>query len=245
MNVTWLKTFACAFALAIALLILLAAPGSAHAQSFCASDGQPQPTQLLERFINADCATCWQDAATPRAEQGQLALDWVLLGSQGEAAPLSAVATRDAAQRLSALQLETPSGSDARRSAVRALPASSLRVAHGLPVTGYVGASIALTPGTTAANAHQWTAWLALVETLPKGTEGSPVARNLVRNTFKANWDGREQLSKTERLRFIEQRSMGLPEGMDSSRLRVVGWIEDETGQMRAAAASRCVSAKR
>ena len=244
MNATWLKTFAGAPGLAMAVLTLLAAPHSVRAQSFCASDGQPQPTQLLERFINADCATCWQDAATPRAAQGQLALDWVLLGSQGEAAPLSAVATRDAAQRLSALGLTTPGNVLARRSDVRALPGAKLRVAHGLPVTGYVGASIALTPGTTAANAHQWTAWLALVETLPKGTEGSPVARNLVRNTFKANWDGREQLSKTERLHFIEQRSMGLPEGMDSSRLRVVGWIEDETGQMRAAAASRCLPAK-
>lgn len=244
MNVTWLKTFACAFALAIALLILLAASGSAHAQSFCASDGQPQPTQLLERFINADCATCWQDAATPRAAQGQLALDWVLPGSQGEAAALSAVATRDAAQRLSALQLTTPGNVAARRSEVRALPGAKLRVAHGLPVTGYVGASIALTPDRDAAEDQPWTAWLALVEALPKGIEGSPVARNLVRNTFKANWDGSKQLSKTERLRFIEQRSMGLPEGMDSSRVRVIGWIEDETGQLRAAAASSCLPAK-
>ena len=240
-----LKTFASASALAIALLILLAAPGSAHAQSFCASDGQPQVTQLLERFISADCASCWQDPATPKAAAGQLALDWVLPGSGGEAAPLSAVATRDAAQRLEALKQAMRGESNARRSAVRALPGAKLRVAHGLPVTGYVGASIALTPGTTAAHAHQWTAWLALVETLPKGTEGSLVARNLVRNTFKANWDGRKMLLETELMRFIEQRSMGLPEGVDTSRLRVIGWIEDETGQVRAAAASRCMPAQR
>ena len=245
MNASWLKTFAGASASAIALLILLAVPGSAQAQSFCASDGQPQPTQLLERFINADCATCWQDATTPKTVQGQLALDWVLPGSQGEAAALSAVATRDAAQRLSALGLTKPDNVLARRSDVRALPGAKLRVAHGLPVTGYIGASIALTSGRDVAEYQPWTAWLALVEALPKGTEGSPLARNLVRNTFKANWDGRKQLSKTERLRFIEQRSMGLPEGVDTSRLRVIGWIEDETGQVRAAAASRCAPAPR
>ena len=52
-------------------------------------------------------------------------------------------------------------------------------------------------------------------------------------------------LLKTERMRFIEQRSMGLPEGVDTNRLRVIGWIEDETGQVRAAAASRCMPAQR
>jgi hypothetical protein len=233
----------CAPLLGSLLLALLPGPG-AHAQSFCASDGQPQPTQLLERFINADCASCWQDAASPPVTPGQLALDWVLPGSQGDDAPLSAVATRDAAQRRGALQLATPSKSDVRLSAVRSLPGASLRVAHGLPVSGYIGASISLTPAANAAPAHQWTAWLALVETLPKGTEGSPVARNLVRNTFKASWDGRKQLSKTERPRFIEQRSMGLPEGMDTRRLRVIGWIEDETGEVWAAAASHCLPAR-
>ena len=245
MNRLWLYARNFALLLAVVMLALLASPGKVHAQSFCASDGQPQPTQLLERFIDADCASCWQDAATPQAASGQLALDWVLPGSRGDDAPLSAVATRDAAQRLAAVTQIMRGESGARRSDVRALPGAKLRVAHGLPVTGYIGASIALTPSMHAADAHQWTAWLALVETLPKGTEGSPVARNLVKNTFKASWDGRKQLSKTERLRFIEQRSMGLPEGLDTRRLRVIGWIEDETGQVRAAAASRCVAAQR
>ena len=40
--------------LAVVMLAPLASLGVAHAQSFCASDGQPQPTQLLERFISAD-----------------------------------------------------------------------------------------------------------------------------------------------------------------------------------------------
>ena len=46
---------------------LLALSSNLHAQSFCASDGQPRPLQLMERFINADCETCWTDPATPKA----------------------------------------------------------------------------------------------------------------------------------------------------------------------------------
>ena len=228
-----------------ALLLAMLPFDAVQAQSVCSSDGQPQPVQLLERFINADCATCWQDAATPKPARGQIALDWVVPGSQGDAAPLSAVATRDAAQRLEAVSEKTSGAPASRRSAVRGLPGARLRVAHGLPVTGYIGASIALTPGLSAAPAGPWTAWLALVESLPKGTEGSPVARNLVRNTFKVNWDGRKQLQKTERVRLIEQRSMGLPEGVEPSRLRVIGWIEDSQGRVQAAAASKCVPDKR
>jgi len=217
---------------------------SASAQAVCASDGQPQPVRLLERFINADCAGCWTDAGTPKAARRELALDWVLPGGKGNDAPFSAVATRDAAQRIEALQTKKPDEASSRRSAVRRLPGERLRVAHGLPVTGYIAASIALTPSPSAAQTGPWTAWLALVESLPVGTEGSPVARNLVRNSFKVNWYGREQLQKSERMGFVEQRSMGLPEGADTSRLRVVGWIEDEQGRVRAAAASSCLPVK-
>ena len=44
----------------LAALVLVPA---AHAQSSCASDGQPRPVALLERFINADCAACWAGSA--------------------------------------------------------------------------------------------------------------------------------------------------------------------------------------
>ena len=240
MKASVFKTLYGASVRAMALLALLA-PHAVRAQSFCASDRQPQPTQLLERFISADCASCWQDTGAAKAARGEIALDWVVPGNLGENAPLSAVATRDAAQRLdAAVDQALGANSIVKRSAVRGLPGATLRVAHGLPVTGYIGASIALTPGQDAAEDQPWTAWLALVETLPQGTEGSTVARNLVRNTFKATWNGRKQLSKTERPRFVEQRSMGLPDGVDPRRLRVIGWVEDARGQVRAAAASRC-----
>ena len=220
--------------------VMLALAGSAHAQSFCASDGQPQPMQLLERFINADCENCWKDPATPKIGAGQLALDWVTPGSKGDDAPMSAIATRDALTRLESLKKQLPASSNAQAQPVRSMKGATLRVAHGLPLADYVGASIELKPVPAAARGQNWTAWLALVETLPAGTEGSPVARNLVKNLLQAPWNGRKQLLETEQNRFFDQRSMSIASGVDASRLRVIGWVEDQQGQIVAAAASQC-----
>lgn len=218
--------------------------GNLHAQSFCASDGQPKPTQLLERFINADCESCWSDPATPKTGAGQLALDWVVPGSKGDDAAMSAIATRDALARLESLRKQPPAASSVQVEPVRGVKGATLRVAHGLPLADYVGASIEIKPIPASARGQNWTAWLALVETLPAGLEGSPVARNLVRNLFQAPWYVRKQLSKTEQNRFFDQRSMGIAQGVDTSRLRVIGWVEDQKGQILAAAASQCLPGK-
>ncbi|MDP1955463.1 MAG: hypothetical protein Q8K71_13350 [Polaromonas sp.] len=210
-----------------------------RAQSSCASDGQSRPVALVERFINADCRDCWIDPATLRAGPRELALDWVLPGTQGEDAPLSAVATRDGLKRLQALGAAPPAGASSRRTSVTG-GKGTLRVAHGLPVTGYIGASIAYKQLPSNAAGQPWSAWLALVETIPAGTEGTPVARNLVRNLIQPIWDGRRQLSKTEQVNFIESRSMDIPPGMNTDRVRVIGWVEDAQGRIVAAAQSRC-----
>ena len=80
-----------------------AAQAQPLAPSFCASNGQPRPVQLFERFINADCDSCWKDPTTPALQPGQVALDWLLPGSKGDDAPLSAVASRDGVNRLEVL----------------------------------------------------------------------------------------------------------------------------------------------
>ncbi len=224
----------------VAAMALLAVLPSARAQSYCASDGQPQPTQLLERFINADCADCWSDPATPPAGAGQLALDWVAPGEHGDDAPLSAVARRDATDRLEALGQRIPEKALVSRHTVRGLKSTTLRVSHGLPVADYIGASIELKPVPATARKQRWTAWLALVETVPAGTEGSPVARNLVRNVLHTIWDGRKPLLKTEQNRFFEVRSMNIAPGTNPGRLGVIGWVESEKGQVLMAAQSHC-----
>lgn len=212
----------------------LAAAG-AQAQSFCASDGVPRPQALVERFINADCASCWGDANAARPGRRELALDWIVPGSRGDDAPLSAAAIREGISRLEALGSAVPVHSGTSRSKVRGSSAN-LRVSHGLPFGGYLGASIELTPG----NPGPWTAWLLLVETIPPGTQGTPVERNLVRNVLKTAWQPGQVVSKAGRKRLFESRPLSIPEGATPARLRVIGWVEDSDGRILGAAQSRC-----
>lgn len=219
----------------LVLLALGLAASRAHAQASCSSDGQPRPIALVERFINADCETCWSDPATPKAGPRTVALDWIVPGGKGDDAPLAAAVSRDAPARLVALRKERPLQAEAVQQKLVAA-ARTLRVAHGLPFNGYIGASLELKP----AGRGPWTAWLALVETLPAGTEGSPVERNLVRNLLQPAWNGHTSLSKEEQKRLFESRPMSIPEGARPERLRVVGWVQDARGRIRAIAQSRC-----
>ena len=218
-----------------AALVLGALP--VQAQGLCSSDGQLRPLGLLERFINADCPSCWADAATPLPGPREIALDWIVPGSKGEDAPLSAAASRDGLARLAALGRPVPAQADTARQKLVAA-ARSLRVAHGVALNGYVGASIELRP----AGRGPWTAWLALVETIPAGSDGTPVERNLVRNLLQPAWDGRKALSKEEQKKLFESRPMSIPEGATPERLRVVGWVQDARGEIRAIAQSRCAA---
>jgi hypothetical protein len=219
--------------LAAALLLSCAWP--ADAQSVCASDGQPQPVALLERFVNADCDACWRDPATPKAGPRELALDWIVPGSKGDDAPLSMGASNDALLRLAALARKPPTQADARRQPLQP-SGHRLRVAQGTPLNDYIGTSIALKPG----RGGPWHAWLLLVEVLPAGAEGSPVPRNLVRNVFQAPWDGARPLSRSELALLEDARPMQIHEGTLPSRLRVVGLLEDMQGRIRAIARSEC-----
>jgi hypothetical protein len=231
--VNQLKPKACA----VACLLALAA-ADALAQSSCSSDGQPRPAGLLERFINADCEPCWRATDTPRPGRGELALDWVLPGSRGDDAPLSAVAVREAGARLEALGLAKPHQDAVARRKAQARE-GRLRVAQGPPFGGYIGTSIELKPG----RGGPWQAWLLLVETLPAGTEGSPVERTLVRNVLQLTWDSQTPRAQGRPGSFYETRPMQIPTGADPARLRLVGWIEDTRGALRGVAASRCTSA--
>jgi hypothetical protein len=221
-------------------LALLAALPLAHAQSFCSSDGQLRPVRLLERFINADCADCWRDPATPKAGPNDAVLDWVLPGSQGDDAALSAVASRDGFGRLQALGKVQPKEAMSASLPVTPIKAARLRVAHGIALSGYIGTSIELKPIPAVAKGQRWTSWLALVESVPAGTEGTPIERNLVRNVLESSWDGRRPLSKADQNRFFESRSMSVAQGVNADRLRVIGWVQDAKGRVVAAAQSFC-----
>ncbi|MDB5752875.1 MAG: hypothetical protein JWP65_3296 [Ramlibacter sp.] len=202
------------------------------AQALCTSDGATRPTAVLERFIAADCATCWAEPGTPRPAPDALALDWVLPGRKGDDAPLSAAALDEARQRMVFLRRPQPRRRDAVDSA-REGPAMQLRLAQGAAFNDYLAASIALQrPGR-----EPWHAWLLLIESVPAGTEGSPVARNLVRNVFTPDsW--LRPVGRPPRL--TELRSMQIRAGAQPDRLRLVALLHDGKGRLRAISQTEC-----
>lgn len=229
-------------------LLQIAASATALAQSTCSSDGQKPPVALLERFINADCDTCWVDAATAKPPPGGLALDWIVPSARGDDAPLSAAASRDALQRLESIQQTAPAQSTNVTRTIRS-QGLTLRVARGVALGGYMGASIELKPAKGQTLPRQpLTAWLLLVEDVPAGTDGTPVARSLVRNMLLSPWNINSSLSKSKQTaktassqnRLYESRPMSIPPGANPDRMRVVGWVEDSKGRVIAAAVSDC-----
>jgi hypothetical protein len=103
-----------------------------------------------------------------------------------------------------------------------------------------LGASIALTLPVNDFVKWPVQAWLVLVETLPPGVADSPVSRNLVRNVLQPSWNKREALLISEQMSFEEMRALNIPEGANPQRLRVVGWVQDASGQIMVAAQSAC-----
>ena len=220
-------------------MLPLAIAATAQAQSSCSSDGQRTPVAVVERFTSADCENCWSDTTARSAPLRTLVLDWIVPSPRGDEAPLSAAATRDANDRLAALHRAAPTASYSNQTPVAKRP-YRMRVAHGLPFNGYIGASMELPQSEVRPVPLPVTGWLVLVETIAAGTEGTPVERNLVRNSLTRTWDGRHQLSKDEQKRLWESRPMGLGATARPERLRVVGWVEDAHGRIITAAQSRC-----
>lgn len=234
-----MKNIACT----LASVLVLAQPSSALAQASCSSDGTPQPVAIFERFISSDCEACWTDAATPSpsATAGAVVLDWIVPGQAGDEAPLSAAATNDALARLQALGRAPPAATDVYTAAVEGARPARLRVAHGLPFNDYLGTAIAFTPTRRDGAAPDAMAfYLLLVESVPAGTEGTRVGRNMVRNMLQGTWDKRDTLSNSKQTKWMESRSMRIPDGAQPERLRMVGWVQDAQGRVVAAAQSAC-----
>lgn len=231
------------FALVAATVLAGSAPLVA-AQSVCSSDGMTTPTALFERFLSADCEACWADAATAAPPTGSAAvvLDWIVPSPAGDEAALSAAATRDALARLEALGRRPPAATDVHIATVQAAPRARVRVAQGMAFNDYLGTGIAWRPAahSTPRAPGAVDFYLLLVESVPAGADGTPVARNLVRNMLQGTWKKRNKLSKREQSQWMEQRPMRVPDGATPERLRLVGWVQDAQGQVLGAAQSAC-----
>lgn len=202
---------------------------SALAQS-CNSDHASRPAALFERFISADCQDCWSDARTPGPGPSALVLDWIVPAPSGDAAPLAAAASTDALARLQELARTAPAGTDVYTDPLIATP-GQLRVALGPAVNDYVGGTMRFTPPPGARAPLRF--WLVLVEQLPAGAEGSPVARHLARNAFHGEWTGGT---------LAELRPMRIPDNTRVERLSLVGWVQDAAGRTVAAAQALCAA---
>jgi hypothetical protein len=217
--------------LGLALLWAMSAQAAWAQGLVCSNDGQAAPSALWERFINADCLACWGAAEAPEPP-GAVVLDWVIPSAKGDEAPLSAVALSEAADRWQALGL---AGSAAGQNAAhlsRRHARHAVRVVQGVPVNGYLGATLSYRPPSN----RPYTAWMLLVEQLPAGTEGSLVPRQLVRAALEirpASQGGRVQgLSDT--------RAFLLPPGAQPERLRVLAWVQDGQSRLLALAQTHC-----
>ena len=227
-------------------LLLLLAPTLAlastlgWAQSSCSNDGRRVPVVLAERFISANCELCWSTPSANVASRTTV-LDWIVPSPLGDGAPLSAAALPEAAYRLASIHVNSPATVSEHRKNVIARP-YRLRVAHGMAVGGYAGAAIEMPVSPVRLPPGPLQAWLALVEHIPAGLEGTPSPRNLVRSTFSRTWTAHDiALARTEGL-LRETRAMGLGASANPQRLRVIGWVEDARGQVLAAAQSHCTA---
>jgi hypothetical protein len=215
-----------------------AEPSPPSRPPICSSHGRPRPKTLVERFIDAGCDTCWSDPATPAAPTGALAIDWVMPASQGDEAPLSAVALSQARERAQALGAPADRSSfshTASRPQPGAGGSANLRVSLGLPINDYIGASWRVRPSKAGGPQE---AWLVLLERLPAGTEGSPVERRLVRAALRP-----DPLRPGETLQEI--RALRLPEGTRPERLELVAWVHDAQGRLTGLARADCAPAGR
>lgn len=230
----------------------------------------PAPQSAVQEvFIAADCASCWSAPVAPAVPQPGppgWRLDWISPSTAD--APLAAAALPEAAERAARAgsRSAAPVAAASSASATSSTPVTSatsvspvmpplsavavrpsamrLQVVAGPAWNGYFGLQMTLQPARAGSNRAGLpagsTAWLALVELLSAGTDGSPGPRALVRsvagplpvNGLADTPSPKQSLSHLRALRW--------PEGARPERLQARAWIEAPSGQVLLMAADRC-----
>jgi hypothetical protein len=216
--------------------ILGVALAAAGAQSAPAHPDCPaaNASAVIERFISADCADCWtrEPQETPTARQWLF--DWIVPATRGDDAPLAPAAPTEAldrAQRATGAVLADGGGAT-HQTRLRTSNGLRLRVTAGPAWNGYIGLRFdALGPVPPGSSG-----WLALVEVVPPGTDGTPVARQLVRTVTGPLALG--ELHSGQRIKSLH--ALRWPETARPKRLRARAWIEDGLGRIVAVAGEGC-----
>jgi hypothetical protein len=193
----------------------------------------PVHAAVVERFISAECAACWRDKNVEQPADAQWLLDWIVPSARGDAAPLSSAAPAEARGRAQRAKAEPGNGrARVQRSAARDAGGLQLSVASGPAWNGYFGVQVD-TGGRPAAGAS---VWIALVESVASGTDGSAVPRELVR-TLSGPFKPAE-LRSGQPWQYLL--AMRWPDTAQPARLRARVWIEDASGRIVAMAGERC-----
>jgi hypothetical protein len=194
----------------------------------------PANAAVLERFINADCETCWTAADVPQPGANEWLLDWIVPTAKGDDAPLSPAAPAEAASRARrALGAEPTSGRTiAQRSAARNGKTVLLHVASGPAWSGYFAVQL---EGSGRAPSGS-SAWIALVESVTAGTDGTIAPRQLVR-TVAGPFEPAELRSGKSWQRL---QALRWPPTAKAVRLHARAWIEQRDGRIVAMASERC-----
>jgi len=187
------------------------------------------PRQVAERFIAADCLDCWTAPRESAPAPAEWTLDWIVPAAAGPDAPLAAAALPEGAARLADLE-HAASALPARLDwSLPRRPTLRLAVQAGPAWNGYLGLQLrSRGPAPDGARAY-----LALVEELPAGSEGSPIARRLVRAVVGPITLARDAPS-------LELRALRVPETAHPERLRGVAWWVDARQRLRGVAREGC-----
>jgi hypothetical protein len=193
--------------------------------AFAAPACPAAPQRWVERAIAADCLSCWQQA--DRTATRTLALDWIV--PKGDDAELAVAALPEGSERFTGGTLP------AKRE--QTLPISGgarLEVSSGLAWNGYVGLNFSLQWPRRGAWPADAVGYVALVERIPAGTDGSGAARQLVR-ALAGPLSLERPAGKAPLQHLLAVR---LPANGDPARFAAVGWLETPDHRVLLAAQS-------
>ncbi|MBN9203372.1 hypothetical protein [Methylibium petroleiphilum] len=214
---------------------LLGAAGAALLTGLAPAVAAPcsAPRQVIERLMSSDCEACWTGASARPLPRSTWVLDWIEPGAAGADAPLAAGALPESAARRRALATAAPvDGTQEFRWPIARRPAVRLTVGGGPAWNGYLGLQLQAS-GKLPEGAE---VYLALVENIPAGSDGSPIERRLVRGVagpLVLDADGR---------RSTQWRALRIPDGAKPERLQGMAWWVDREAQLRGIALEACAA---